>query len=85
MLALGPPSLPVLNWPFLLDFLRQLNSADRDHCILESFEPEHRPDPLFHATMVLFDQVRHRPQSGWLDERQTVPLGTSLAAETEAS
>src|SRR5215472_11325350 len=41
----------------LLDLLRQLDSADRDPRIVESFEPEHRPDPLFHSPMVLFDQV----------------------------
>ena len=48
--------LACLELPFL-DLLRQLDSADRDHRIFESFEPEHRADPVFHAPMILFDQV----------------------------
>ena len=42
------PELARLELP-LFDFSRQLDSADRDHRILESFEPQHQPSPLFHA------------------------------------
>src|SRR5215471_3977271 len=56
MVASAPPRLPVLNCPFLIF------SANSIPLIVttpwsNSFEPEHRPDPLLHSTMVLFDQV----------------------------
>jgi hypothetical protein len=41
----------------LLDLLRQLDSADGDRRVVESFEPEHRPDPLFDSPVVLFNEV----------------------------
>jgi hypothetical protein len=41
----------------LIDLLRQLDSANGDRCVDESFEPQHRLDPLFHSPVVLFDQV----------------------------
>jgi hypothetical protein len=31
----------------LLDLLCQLDSANGDRRVVESFEPEHRPSPLF--------------------------------------
>src|SRR5215472_1155017 len=31
----------------LLDLFRQLDSANGDRCVVESFEPQHRPNPLF--------------------------------------
>jgi hypothetical protein len=40
-----------------VDLLRQFDSADRYHHIVESFEAEHRPDSLFHSPMVLFDNA----------------------------
>jgi hypothetical protein len=41
----------------LLDLLRQLDSNNLDSRMVESLEPEHRPDPLFHSPVVLFDEV----------------------------
>src|SRR5215470_14015359 len=41
----------------LLDLLRQLDSANGDRRVVESFEPEHRPDPLFDSPMVLFNEI----------------------------
>ena len=40
----------------LLNLLRQLDSANGDRRVVESFEPEHRPNPLFHSPVILFDQ-----------------------------
>src|ERR1700693_2547104 len=48
-----PPGLELA----LLDLLRQLDSADGDRRVVESFEPEHRPNPLFHVPVGLFDEV----------------------------
>ena len=56
MVALQPPSLPVLNWPFL-DLLRQLDSANGDSRVFESFEPQHRSNSLFDSPVVLFNEV----------------------------
>jgi hypothetical protein len=39
------------------DLLRQLDSANSDRCVVESFEPERRPDPLFDSPVVLFDEI----------------------------
>jgi hypothetical protein len=41
----------------LLDLLRQLDAANGDRRVVESFEPQHRPNPLFHSAVILFDQV----------------------------
>jgi hypothetical protein len=41
----------------LFDLLRQLDSANGDGCVVESFEPEHRPNPLFDSAVVLFDEM----------------------------
>ena len=41
----------------LLDLLRQLDSANGDRCVVESFETQHRPDPLFDSPVVLFNEV----------------------------
>jgi hypothetical protein len=41
------PSLLVFEL-VLLDFLRELDAGDHYRRIAESFEPEHRPNPLFH-------------------------------------
>src|SRR5215831_2551241 len=41
----------------LLDLLRQLDSANGDCRVVESLEPQHRPNPLFHSPVILFDQV----------------------------
>jgi hypothetical protein len=41
----------------LLDLLRQLDSANGNHCVVESLEPEHRPSPLFDSPVVLFNEV----------------------------
>jgi hypothetical protein len=53
------PNLPVLNWPFfaLLDLLCQLDSTNSDRRVVESFEAEHRSNPLFHPPVVLFDEI----------------------------
>jgi hypothetical protein len=40
-----------------LNFLCQLNAADRHGCRLESLESEHRPNSLFDSAMVLFNDV----------------------------
>src|SRR5580704_1568384 len=41
----------------LFDLLRQLDSANGDGCVVESFESEHRLDPLFDSPVVLFDEI----------------------------
>src|SRR5262245_59887225 len=41
----------------LLDLLREFDAGDHPRRIPESFEPGHRPNPLFHSPMVLFNQV----------------------------
>jgi len=50
------PDLPVLNWPFLI-FSANSISANGDGRVVESFEPEHRPDALFDSPVVLFNEV----------------------------
>jgi len=50
------PSLPVLNWRFLI-FSAKLDAPNGDRRVVESFEPQHRPNPLFHSPVILFDQV----------------------------
>jgi len=50
------PELPCLEL-ILLDLLRQLDSANGDCRVVESFQSQHRPKPLCHAPVVLFDQV----------------------------
>ena len=37
----------------LLDILRQLDSTNGNRRVVESFEPEHRPDPQFDSPVVL--------------------------------
>src|SRR5438270_5152128 len=41
----------------LLNLLRQLDSTNSDRRVVESFESEHRPNPLFHPTVILFDEI----------------------------
>jgi len=41
----------------VLDLLRQLDSANGDSRVVESFEPEHRPNSLFDSSVVLFNEV----------------------------
>ena len=41
----------------LLDLLRQLDSANGDCRVVESFEPQHRSNPLFDSAVVLFDEI----------------------------
>jgi hypothetical protein len=41
----------------LLDLFRQLDSANGYRRVVESFEPEHRPNPLFDSPVVLFNEV----------------------------
>src|SRR5229473_6462202 len=41
----------------LLDLLGQLDSTNGDRRVVESFEPEHRPDPLFDSPVLLFNEV----------------------------
>jgi hypothetical protein len=41
----------------LLDPLPQLDSANGDCRVVESFESQHRPNPLFDAAVVLFDEI----------------------------
>jgi hypothetical protein len=41
----------------LLDLLRQLDSANGDCRVVESFESQHRPNPLFDSAVVLFDEI----------------------------
>src|SRR5437762_11609209 len=41
----------------LLNLLRQLDSTNSDCRVVESFESEHRPNPLFHPTVILFDEI----------------------------
>jgi hypothetical protein len=40
-----------------LDFLCQLNAADRHGRRLESLESKHRPDSLLYSAMILLDHV----------------------------
>jgi hypothetical protein len=49
MVAFRTPSVAALELA-ILDLLRLLDSANRDSRIVESLEPEHRPDPLFHSS-----------------------------------
>jgi hypothetical protein len=44
-----------------LDFLCQLNAADRHGRRLESLESEHRPDPLLYSPVILLDNVGDIP------------------------
>ena len=41
----------------LLDLLRQVDSANGDRRVVESFEPQRRPNPLFDSAVVLFDEI----------------------------
>jgi len=50
------PELPCLELT-LLDLLRQLDSANSDCRVVESFESQHRPNPLFDAAVVLFHEI----------------------------
>ena len=53
---LATPELAGLELAFL-DLLRQLDSTNDDCRVVESFEPEHRPSPLFDSPVVLFNEV----------------------------
>jgi hypothetical protein len=37
--------------------MHQLDAGDRDGCVPEPLEAEHRGDALLHGPVVLFDQV----------------------------
>jgi hypothetical protein len=50
------PELPCLELT-LFDLLRQLDSANGDCRVVESFESQHRPNPLFDSAVVLFDEI----------------------------
>jgi hypothetical protein len=50
------PELPCVELT-LLDLLRQLDSANGDCRVVESFESQHRPNPLFDSAVVLFDEI----------------------------
>src|SRR6516164_1628761 len=50
------PELPCLELT-LLDLLRQLDSANGDGRVVESFESQHRPNPLFDSAVVLFHEI----------------------------
>src|SRR6516165_11811578 len=50
------PELPCLELT-LLDLLRQLDSANGDCRVVESFESQHRPNPQFESPVVLFDEI----------------------------
>src|SRR5262245_15601686 len=41
----------------LLDLFRQFDAADRDCRCIESLESQHRPNPLFHPTMILLHDI----------------------------
>ena len=41
----------------LLDLLREFDAGDHYRRIRESLESQHRADPLFHSSMVLFNQI----------------------------
>src|SRR6516162_11149197 len=41
----------------LLDLFRQLDSANGDRRVVESFESQHRPNPLFDSAVVLLDDI----------------------------
>jgi hypothetical protein len=41
----------------LFDLFRQFDSANSDRGVVESFESEHRPNPLFDSPVVLFDEI----------------------------
>jgi hypothetical protein len=49
-------SLPILNRPFLIFSANSIPLLVIAR-VVESFEPQHRPNPLFHSPVVLFDQV----------------------------
>src|SRR5215469_10129604 len=78
----------------LLDLLRQFDSANRDHRVVELFEPHHRPNPLFDSPVVLFDEMvqvlarshfysaRQWPATYWIDPCppcQSVPVESAAA------
>jgi hypothetical protein len=41
------------------DLVNQCNASDRDGCMVEAREPQHRPHSLFHATVVLLNDIVH--------------------------
>jgi hypothetical protein len=55
IVALHPPSLPVLNCPFLI--FSVLDSANSDGRVVESLHSQHRPDSLLHSPIFLFHQI----------------------------
>jgi len=56
ILILSPPSLPVLNWPFLI-FSASSIPLDHNRCVSEAFQAQHRTKPLLHTPVILFDDV----------------------------
>jgi hypothetical protein len=53
---IAPAEFARLELP-LLDLLCQLDSRDRYHRVIESFESQHRPDSLLHSPVVLLHQI----------------------------
>jgi hypothetical protein len=69
-----------------LDFLCQLNAANRHSRRLESLESEHRPNSLFDSAMVLFDDVIKYLQERICTRRGKVPAAFNLVtARCEAA
>ena len=56
MVALRPPSLPVLNWPFLI-FSANSISLMVTAAFSNRLNPQHRSNSLFDSPMVLFNEV----------------------------
>src|SRR4029453_3151540 len=51
-----PPSLPVLNCPFLI-FSASSTPLITTAAVPKPFKPQHRSQPVLHSPVVLFDQV----------------------------
>jgi hypothetical protein len=57
IVALRPPSWPILNCCFLIC---QFDATNDDYSVSEALQPQHRAKTLLYSSMVLFDQIVSR-------------------------